>query len=189
MGAGAGTCKTDPKDPERFSGNIDDSDTCMQVVGRVHVSRNLQPVDNVQEKGDPINAPSGPFVEVGYRDLGEIAFDGFWTVNDVPVEDSGTIGATAWHLSAGYSLPIARRFALFGLVGYSFWEVEENEIFDGVPYSLKDDGNSMLFGLGGAFQFTPNWFATLEWNRYADVGGEVGEDDVDALLVSMNFRF
>ena len=93
MGAGFGICQTDPKDESVFTGDVDDSDTCIQAVGRVHQSRHLQPIDNVQEKGDPVDAPDGPFLEVGYRDLGEISFDGLYRVEDVQIEDTGTIEA------------------------------------------------------------------------------------------------
>ncbi len=189
MGAGVGTCETNQKDPSVFTGDVDDSDTCIQAIGRVHQSRHRQPIDNVQEKGDPIDAPSGPFFEVGYRDLGEVAFDGYYTVDDIQIEDTGTIETTAWHVSVGYTFPVAQRFALLALVGYSFWEVEENEIFGGEPYSLDDDGSSVLFGVGASYRFTRNWQGQLEWNRYSDVGGDVGEDDIDALLLSLYYRF
>jgi hypothetical protein len=161
MGAGFGICQTDPKDESVFTGDVDDSDTCIQAVGRVHQSRNLQPIDNVQEKGDPVEAPDGPFLEVGYRDLGEISFDGQYRVEDVQIEDTGTIEATAWHVLVGYSFPIAQRFALHAVLGYAFWEVEENEIFGGKPYSLDDDGESVLFGAGASYRFHRNWLGQL----------------------------
>jgi len=185
-GAGAGVCTYDPKDREKFEGEVDDGDTCLRVIGRIHGDRE-PPERLIPQKGDPVIVPNGPFGELGFSDLGETGFDGEW----LGTEDVGTLESKAWHLAVGYSYPLIRRLGIFGRVGYAFWDVEENEVFGGVPESHSASGEDPLFGVGLNVGLLKRLFLELEWSRYMDVGerDETGEGDLDAATFTLVFHF
>ena len=185
-GVGAGVCNYDPKDRSLFSGTVDDGDTCLRVIGRVHGDRE-PPQRIIPEKGEPVIVPNGPFGELGYSDLGETGFDGTW----MGTSDVGTLEARAWHAAVGYSYPLVRRLGVFGRVGYAFWDVDENEVFGGVPESHSASGQDLLFGGGLNVALMKRLLLELEWSQYSNVGekGETGEGDVDATTAMLVFRF
>jgi hypothetical protein len=189
-GAGAGVCSYDPKDRSLFDGNVDDSDTCLRLIGRVHGDRE-PPQRLIPQKGDPVIVPNGPFGELGFSDLGETGFDGEWLGTGIPTSDVGTIEKKAWHLAVGYSYPMIRRLGIFGRVGYAFWDVEEEEVFGGIPESHDASGEDPLFGLGLNVGLLKSLLLELEWSRYMNVGeeGVTGEDDLDAATLTFLYRF
>ncbi len=186
-GAGVGQCDYDPKDRNRFAGSVDAGDTCFRVVGRVRMDQE-PPQRLIPEKGDPVILVSnGPFGEVGYSDLGETKFAGTWML----VPDYGTLKATAWHAAVGYGYPLTRRLGIFGRVGYAFWDVDEDEIYDGIPESHSASGNNLLYAAGLNVGLSRRWVLDAEWTRYQDVGkvGETGQGDIDMVTATVLYRF
>jgi hypothetical protein len=189
-GVGAGVCSYDPKDRSQFDGKVDDGDSCIRAIGRLHGDKE-PPKRIIPEKGEPVLVPNGPFGELGYSDLGQTGFDGMWLGTGTPTTDVGTIDAKAWHAGAGYSYPLVRRLGIFGRVGYAFWDVDENEIFGGVPESHSASGQDLLFGGGLNVGLMKTLMLELEWSRYMNVGtkDETGEGDVDAATATLVYRF
>lgn len=186
-GAGVGQCDYDPKDRSVYDGTVDAGDSCVGLVGRVRMDRE-PPERLIPEKGDPvIPVSNGPFGEVGYFDLGETTFDGTW----MGTPDTGTITATAFHAAVGYGYPLTRRLGIFGRVGYAFWDVDEDELFDGVPYSHSASGSDLLYAAGFNVGLSRRWVLDVGWTRYQDVGEveETGQGDVDMISATVLYRF
>jgi OmpA-OmpF porin, OOP family len=112
-------------------------------------------------------------VELGYTDLGEVSAPG------VSAE------ATAWDLSVLASFPIGESFSLYGRLGGYRAETEGR-----VGALTVDDSNTGLtFGVGAAFALSRNLGLRAEWQRYADVGDDDAESDVDVLSIGVMWRF
>ncbi len=189
-GAGLSRCVWDPKDPSRYEGSTDDSAVCPRIVGQVLVK--MPPPSFAQRDANAsVDARSGPFVEVGYAKLGDVDFDGTYLYEDVPVDDRGSIEAEAFFTGAGYYLPVTPKLSLSGKAGFALWDVDEDEVFGGVPESHSASGTDPYYGLGVSWALKPSLFVEAQWERFTDIGepGETGRDDVDSLGVTLNWRF
>ncbi len=123
--------------------------------------------------------------------------------------DTTTVEATAISGALAGQLPLGETFALFGKVGFAFWDAEVtfdvtfDPIFGIPPFSSSgsDTGLDPLFGLGLQISPGETFALRLEFERYLDVGDGValvafgGESvelegiDVDVLSASVLFRF
>jgi opacity protein-like surface antigen len=105
--------------------------------------------------------------------------------------DYGTLEATAFHAAVGYGYPLTRRLGIFGRVGYAFWDVDEDEVFDGIPESHSASGSDLLYAAGLNVGLSRRWVLDVEWTRYQDVGevGETGQGDIDAVTATVLYRF
>jgi OmpA-OmpF porin, OOP family len=117
--------------------------------------------------------------ELAYTDLGETKFS--------DPTDSITIRPTAWEIVAVGMYPFAQGFTLYGKLG--FYRAE-TQLDSTIGLSDKDSNNDLTFGFGGRYDFNRNFGVRLEWQRYADVGGEdIGTSDVDMFSVGVLWRF
>ena len=109
-------------------------------------------------------------VELGYTDLGEVSAPGI------------SAEATAWDLSVLAGFPIGEAFSIYGRLGGYRAETEAS--------TGEDDSNTGLtFGVGVGFNLSRNLGLRAEWQRYADVGDDVDESDVDVLSIGVLWRF
>ncbi len=113
------------------------------------------------------------FLEGGYVDFGELK----------ATAPGGSASATADALffSAAGAIPLGDRASFYGKVGLFFWDGTISAT--GSP-DFSDDGNDILFGIGGSFDLTSQFGLRAEWERY-DLDG----DDVDMLSVGVQFMF
>lgn len=109
--------------------------------------------------------------EVGYADLGEI------TASAPGV--SATAEVDGFQVAVVGSYPI-EQFSLLGKVGLYVWDGEISTTFG----NFHDDGTDFMFGLGGAFHFTPQLSVRGEWERF-DIDG----DDVDFFSANFIYNF
>ncbi|MDX1527701.1 MAG: outer membrane beta-barrel protein [Gammaproteobacteria bacterium] len=109
--------------------------------------------------------------EIGYADLGEASVSG--------PGGTATAEVDGFQFAAVGSYPI-EQFSLLGKVGFYIWE---GEISTPVG-SFDDDGTDFMFGIGGAFHFSPQLSIRGEWERF-DVDG----DDVDMFSASVIYSF
>jgi len=160
---GLGLAQTEFKDG-RFVGNVDERDLTWQIDGGIKFGRFAA-------------------AEVGYVELGETAYQGFFE----GTPDAGTIKSKGYKLAAVGAIPLGKRFSVSAKAGAFRWKVEEDELFNGVPESHVERGTGWLYGLGGQFNATQLIGVRLDWERFLDVGNPAttGEGDIDALTASM----
>ncbi len=159
--------------PSEFSGEEDNSD----VGGQIGVG--FKPLSFLA-------------VEAAYVDLGRSSFDGYWTIpGGVGVPDVGKIDRTAIRASILGIWPINDRWSLFAKGGMARWEVDEDEEYDGLPYTNKADGIDPVFGAGVGFKLNRLVGFRGEWERFIDVGevGVTGQVDVDFFTGSVVVTF
>ncbi len=87
------------------------------------------------------------------------------------------------NISAVGTIPLGSGFALFGKAGLFAWESEANDVTGGVPFSGKEDGTDLSFGIGASYDFTKNFAIRAEWERFKAVG------DIDLLSVGIVYKF
>ncbi len=109
--------------------------------------------------------------EVGYADLGEV------TASALGI--SATAEVDGFQVAAVGSYPI-EQFSLLGKVGIYAWDGEISTTVG----NFDDDGTDIMFGLGGAFRFTPEISVRGEWERF-DIDG----DDIDFFSASFIYNF
>lgn len=109
--------------------------------------------------------------ELGYVDLGEASASG--------PGGSATAEVDGFQFAAVGTYPI-EQFSLLGKVGFFSWDGEIST----TSGNFSDDGTDFMFGIGGAFHFTPQLSVRGEWERF-DVDG----DDVDMFSASVVYKF
>ena len=138
------------------SGTVDGKDTAWKIFGGYMFNRHFG-------------------VEAAYVNLGEVSYSGAFGL--LPVT-GGKVELTAFNVSALGALPINEQFSLFGKIGFFGWEAEASDTTGGVPFSAKDDGTDLSFGVGVMFNFTPNFGVRAEYEFFQmDIG--------DAALISI----
>ena len=119
-------------------------------------------------------------LEFAYVDLGEASYRGSYFGLSVT---GGTVKVSGLNISAVGTLPLNPSFALFGKVGMFSWDAKANDITGGVPFSGKDDGTDLSFGLGASYNINKNVSVRGEWERYQAIG------DIDLLSVGLVVKF
>jgi OOP family OmpA-OmpF porin len=144
------------------SGTVDGKDSAWKIFGGYMFNRHFG-------------------VEAAYVNLGEVSYSGAFGV--LPVT-GGKVELTAFNVSALGALPINEQFSLFGKIGFLGWEAEASDTTGGVPFSAKDDGTDISFGVGVMFNFTPNFGVRAEYEFFqTDIG------DADLISVGAVWRF
>ena len=119
-------------------------------------------------------------LEVGYTDLGKATASAGATFIEAKVRGVELTGVVSW--------PFTEQFAIFGKAGAYFSDVDINSNIAGV--SASDRNTDFTFGAGARFNFTRNFAARAEWQRYQNVGGgSVGSDDIDFYGISLLYTF
>lgn len=121
-----------------------------------------------------------PYVglELGYVDFGKFSAAGQsaeWKAKGV---DLSVLGV--W--------PLANQFSLFGKVGANRWEVDNDVSGFG---STSDNGVDVSYGVGAQYDFTRNFGANVQWERYANVGDKdrTGQSDLDLVSLNVLYKF
>jgi OOP family OmpA-OmpF porin len=110
--------------------------------------------------------------EVGYVDLGEVSLAG--------PAGSGSIETDGFQFAGVGRLPINEQFDVFAKIGLYMWDLSAS----GPGGSADDDGTDIMFGFGGAWNFTEQLALRAEWERF-DLDG----DNVDLLSLGLQFNF
>jgi OOP family OmpA-OmpF porin len=114
-------------------------------------------------------------VEGAYVDLGEVSYSGDF--NGSPVT-GGNVEVSGFNIAAIGSYPINEQFSVFGKIGLFLWDAEASDTTGGAPFSAKEDGTDISFGLGVGYNFTRNLGVRAEWELFKT-------DDADASLISI----
>lgn len=132
-------------------------------------------------------------VELAYVDLGKATYNG--TFFGSPVT-GGKVEITGFNFSAVGTLPLNPSFSLFGKVGLFFWEAEASDVTGGVPFSSADSSSDLSVGVGMSYNFTKNFGARVEWERFK-AGGEdflgfssaTGSASINLLSLGLVYKF
>jgi OmpA-OmpF porin, OOP family len=108
-------------------------------------------------------------VEVSLVDLGKLKYSGSYL--GVPVT-GGKVEVVGLNGSAVGIVPVSESFSLFGKLGIFAWDASWSDVTGGVPTKAQDNGANLSIGAGFAFNFTKNFSARLEWERFKAGGGE-----------------
>jgi OmpA-OmpF porin, OOP family len=134
-------------------------------------------------------------VEISLVDLGKVKYSGSYL--GVPVT-GGKVEVTGLNGSAVGIVPVSQSFSLFGKLGIFAWEASWSEVSGGVPTKAQDNGADLSIGAGFAINFTKNFSARVEWERYKAGGGEdynsgfpnlTGSAKIDFLSLGFLFKF
>ncbi|MGH8640446.1 MAG: outer membrane beta-barrel protein [Burkholderiales bacterium] len=108
-------------------------------------------------------------VEVSLVDLGKVKYSGSYL--GAPVT-GGKVEVVGLNASAVGIVPVNESFSLFGKLGIFAWEASWSDVTGGVPTKAQDNGADLSIGAGFTFNFTKNFSARLEWERFKAGGGE-----------------
>jgi len=140
--------------PSSFS--VDESDTGYRVFGGYDFSKYFG-------------------IEGGFSDFGEFA------ISSVPV--SAKVSVDGFDLSLVSKLPMSSAVSLMGRLGVLFWDAEVSVSAIGFPIAREsDDGNDVLFGLGGEFNFLPLRMRA-EFTRY-----KFDDEDINSFSIALIYR-
>jgi len=143
------------------SGSVDGSDSGFKIFG-----------------GYQFNPYFG--LELAWVDLGKAGYSG--TFLGTPVT-GGSVETSGLNFSAVGTWPLGSGFALFGKAGVFAWEAKANDVTGGLPFSAKEDGGDVSFGVGANYDFTKNFAIRAEWERFKAV------DTIDMLSVGLVYKF
>ena len=147
------------------SGSVDGKDTGFKVFGGYMFNRHFG-------------------VEGAYVNLGEVSYSGDFF--GLPVT-GGKVEVSGFNVAALGSYPITEQFSVFGKIGLFIWEVEASDTTGGVPFSAKEDGTDISFGVGLGYNFTRNLGVRLEWERFKVEA--VSKADADLISLGVVWRF
>jgi OmpA-OmpF porin, OOP family len=143
------------------SGTVDGSDTGLKIFGGYQFNKNLA-------------------LELSYVDLGKASYSG--TFLGAPVT-GGSVDTTGLNFSVVGILPLNPSFELFGKVGFFMWEAQARDTTGGVPFSGKEDGTDVSFGIGASYNINKNLSVRAEWEQFKAV------DTISLLSLGIVFKF
>ncbi|MDX1295593.1 MAG: hypothetical protein R3302_04965 [Sulfurimonadaceae bacterium] len=167
IGVGMGSTDAgDYKDMTQFTGSVDEKSTSKDIL--------------VGYQFHKYGA-----IEAGYSDLGEVTFNGDW----LGTSDLGTIKTSGTKVAVLGMLPFGNPWRVFGKIGYFDWEVEEDELYGGAPFSTKWSGSSTMYSLSIQFDIHEYADVRLEWERHDDIDMTYTEGYVDNYSAKIIWKF
>jgi len=93
--------------------------------------------------------------------------------------------------NVGYRYPVTNAFSLGGRVGAAYADVDESEVFGGIPESNSASGTHPYGGVTARYRFNDRFTLGLNYDRYFDVGekNKTGEGDIDVIGLQAEFWF
>ena len=116
-------------------------------------------------------------LELGYTDFGRIHRAG------------GTTQAHGLNLSLVGRLPLAESFQLTGRLGSTYGRTEVTASSTSGFSNGTKSGFGLSYGLGVSYDFSTNWSAVLQWDRYKLDFANTGRDPVTSTTVGLKYRF
>jgi OOP family OmpA-OmpF porin len=130
--------------------HVDDSDTGWKVYGGYQFNPNFA-------------------MEGSYVNLGKFTVDA-----TIPGgTENAEVKPDAWCAAAVGILPLPQNFSLLGKVGGCRWD-DHSRIVETIGATMTEEipqstGTDVMYGVGAKYDFTPNFGARLEWERYENV--------------------
>jgi OOP family OmpA-OmpF porin len=158
------------------SGTVDGKDTGFKIFGGYQFSQYFG-------------------LDLAYVDLGKASYGGSYFGSPVT---GGTVEVWGLNFSAVGTYPLNPSFAVFGKLGLFSWEAKWSDVTGGVPFSSTDNGADLSIGVGLSYNFTKNFSARFEWERFKAGGGEdfitglpnlTGSANIDLLSLGVVYKF
>jgi len=131
-------------------------------------------------------------IEVGYIDLGKWSDSGisdgagfFWFAG--PIEAAAE--SSAFTVAAVGALQFTDKFGGFGKLGIYRADTEIAATDVCCTITVSDSNIDFLLGLGLTYGLSERVTGRLEWIRFKDVGGDLGEISINVLGGSVVFKF
>lgn len=136
-------------------------------------------------------------VELGYVDLGDIAYSATGTVTDGFADYDADFALDQSASGPVFSLlgiwPVGERFSVFGRVGIALMGVDADAsvTIDGTNSraSASTDRSNATYGVGGELSFGNRFALRVAYDRYAGVGSDDITGDTDVDLISLGLRY
>ncbi|MDH4324465.1 MAG: outer membrane beta-barrel protein [Betaproteobacteria bacterium] len=146
LGASAGASDIDDKMTTGLitSGPVDGSDSGTKLFGGYRFGRNLA-------------------LELAYVDLGKLSYSGDFSGTPVT---GGKVKVSGLNTSLVATHQATPKLGLFAKAGLYAWDAKASDVTGGVPFSAKDDGADLSFGVGADYFFTKNVGARVEWEHF-----------------------
>lgn len=109
-------------------------------------------------------------IEAAYYDFGDMSDNG----NKFSI-DGGSLGVIG-------SIPVAKRFSLFGKVGIHAWDADVSGAIAGEFSDTTD--TDVFYGVGAEYQLSGPWSIRGDFTRY-----EVDDFDVDVASLGLSYHF
>ena len=142
------------------SGSVDGSDTGFKLFGGYQFSQHFG-------------------VEMAWVDLGKARYSGAF--GSAPVT-GGSVATSGLNISVVGTLPLNPSFELFGKAGLFAWEAKARDTTGGAPFSGKDDGADLSFGIGASYNINKNLSVRAEWEQFKAV------DTISLLSLGIVFK-
>lgn len=184
FGLGSGQSKINVEDDPDLRAK-DNNEPGFKFFAGVHVGPNLS-------------------IEGGYIDFGKfkqryLSYDPFIGF----IDETNTSEIQAFFISFLPTLPLSERAAVYGKIGFNYWDAEVNIGSKALDFSISGDDSdfSVHYGLGFEFKTDDKVSLRFEWETYKDVGdsliinssvyGPVSSDgtDVDWFGMAVNVAF
>jgi len=122
-------------------------------------------------------------IEAGYVDLGKGTI-----ATDLPA--AVQVEGTAWQLVGTGTLPLSQQFDMFGKLGIYRGELDAHGKVLGVSASVSGRSTEWTYGLGARWNFSKNWSARIEWEKFDKFGNDTtGRADINLLSFGVSYRF
>lgn len=116
--------------------------------------------------------------EAGYIDLGEASVSNIFG-------DRATVSADGFYFGPRLTIAVTEQLDAYARIGLLAWDAETTSNF-GV--SGQDDGTDVYFGIGAAWNISPQFAVGADWTRYAAESD--GQDmDMDAFGAKVKYSF
>jgi OOP family OmpA-OmpF porin len=113
-------------------------------------------------------------VEAGFVDWGKFTF--------ANAAVSGDVKARGVELLAVGSVPVYQNLSAYGKLGFVRWDADFGARAGAAAVTADEKGTEFTFGVGVSYDFTNNFAARLEWQRYTDLV-------VDMLSLGVVYKF
>jgi OmpA-OmpF porin, OOP family len=94
----------------------------------------------------------------GYDFMKYVGVEAAYMDGGSPSDSGLDVDVTGWDLAARGILPVGERGEVFAKVGWVWWDLDAG-------YLGSDDGNDLMYGIGGGFRFTDQFGLRAEWER------------------------
>ena len=104
---------------------------------------------------------------------------------------SASAEATAYEILAVGTLPFTRQLSGYAKAGAFRWDVDTRAAVGAAARGGGDDGTDFTYGLGLKYDFTRNFAARLEFQRYNNVGetSTTGQSDINMWNIGLMYKF
>jgi opacity protein-like surface antigen len=131
--------------------------------------------------------------EFGYVDFGQVS-ERFMLDPDivfiVAPNDILTIDSNGFTIESLFEYPMIERFSVFGLLGFSYLDVDRevsggfNPETGALAYSSSNTEESVFYGLGLKKRLSDHFDIRLQWKHY-----DMGVTEADVAGITLEYRF